>query len=415
MPAPTAIGENNENSLTPEDIQKLTSELSAEIDQEIKKQLAEPHPLSDTQKKIDLAVKQAEEAKKLQAHKEGEEQKQQNLNSPHKELSPQTNQNLSPEASETEDSYLDPLSASVNAALADLKEGDKIDKEWVLKKTYSTSFGHNRSFFYELENASGAKWTLNQEEMKDLIKKNVTKRNEPVDLAPPGGEKPPANEEIKTLDTKELFNANLDTKKTEPKKEDPQQELGSKETAASQDKNSEDLSKEQIELIGKLHADPKTWQTFTSFSPEQVTKIQSLYEKGQLVQFGIDAHPLLDKFKTKSIGEEIDLKQGDTFESLVEKQGLPLTYSNADAVIVGLHVLANEKLLSETLKKAETAGLVAVKLPESKEIINLTKDSLNGNNQAFSKLSQLLKFLPINGKFRVLKTTEIENLKKYFT
>ncbi len=83
-------------------------------------------------------------------------------------------------------------------------------------------------------------------------------------------------------------------------------------------------------------------------------------------------------------------------------------------MLFGLHILANEKLLSETLKKAEAAGLTVGKLPEQKEIINLVKDSLGGSNKAFSKLSQLLKLLPVNGTFRVLKVEEVERLKKYF-
>src|SRR3990167_7969961 len=170
---------NSETALTPEDIKKLTTELSSEIDQEIKKQLAEPHySFSDTQTKIDQAVAQAAEAK--------QKPEPPKLNQPSTNSEPKKTAASVPEP-ETEGDLanLDPLQASVNSAISALKEGDQIGDGWTLKKIYSTSFGHNRSSFYELENSAGAKWTLSPEEMKDLLKSNVQGKQEPANLAPP--------------------------------------------------------------------------------------------------------------------------------------------------------------------------------------------------------------------------------------
>ncbi len=392
MPSDPASSNIND-SLTPDDIKKLTFDLSTEIDQEIKKQLAEPHPFSDTQAKIDAVVKQAEELKsqsKNTAEAPNPEPRQTQSLSTHTE--PQREVKL-PEIDPAL-ANLDPLQASLSSALTNLKEGDKIGDGWILKKIYSTSFGHNRSSFYELENSAGAKWTLSPEEMKDLLKTNVQGKGEPANLAPPPN---PGSE-------KESLQINKFEQKNESEPINTSRKIA----------DHIELTKEQIEFVDKLHSDPKLWQGFNSFNAEQLAKLHSLYETGQLLKFGIDAHPLLDKIDSGKLGKEIETKKGDSFYSLVEDEGHSLKYSSEDSPLLGLHILANSKLLGETIHKAEAAGLIVEMLPEPKAIINLVKDANNKENVAYLKLSQFLRLLPANSKFRVLSPSEVSALAKYF-
>ena len=379
---------NTNDSLSSDDINKLTSELSAEIDQEIKKQLSVPHPFSDTQEKIDEAVQQAEELKKAKA----KETNGISSPAPPNVAPPETQKEVKMPEIDPVLANLDPLQASLNSALTNLKEGDQIGEGWVLKKIYSTSFGHNRSSFYELENSAGAKWTLSPEEMKDLLKSNVQGKQEPANLAPtpnPDNEKP-----ITAIQPSE--------NKIKPEPPDNKKEAPTSE-----------LTKEQIEFVEKLHADSKLWQGFSSFEPEQLTELHELYEKGQLLKLGIDAHPLLDKIDSGKLGKDVEIKKGDSFYSIAEKEGHILSYSTKDSALLGLHILANTRLLRETMQKAESAGLIVESIPEPKEILNLVKDAANQDNSAYLKLTQFLKLLPSNSKFRILTTTEVSNLAKY--
>lgn len=394
--------ENPAESLTPDDLKKLTQDLSTEIDAEIKKQLANAHPFVETQSKVDQVLKQAEEVRSPEPKKPPEISPPNSTpaKTPKSEptlLAPKVEPDLA-------SSNLDPLQASLNAALSQLKEGDRIGDGWTLKKIYSTSFGHNRSSFYELENQAGAKWTLSPEEMKDALKSNLQKDSKPADLAPA-----PSNSEA-AIST----NAKgVEIKKLETKSEEKKETKAEPQNSASSDDGS--FSKEQLDFLTKLHADQKLWQAFTSFKTEQLEKVQTLYEKGQLLEFGIDAHPLLDKINLKNLGREIEIKKGDSYSLLLEKEDNPLTYSNKDSILLGLHILANGKLLKDSLNKIEAAGVSIEALPNDRDIISLVKDGNSGNNQAYSKLSQFLRFLPVNSKFRVFTPNEVKGLEKYFS
>lgn len=372
-------------SLTPDDLKKLTSDLGAEIDQEIKKQLSVPHPFAETQERIDGQVEQAVE-KSASAEPT-------NL-APAGVAPPSDTKVSNPAPVDEVLTNPDPLQASVSAAMSELKEGEKIGQDWILKKIYSTSFGHNRSFFYELENQSGAKWTLNSEEMKDLIKSNVTDST-PKYLSP----KTPVPEKGKL--------------QTELEKRGP--ESVKKEEVETDETSTTSLSKDQIEFVSKLHADSKLWHAFTSFNPGQLKAVQDLYLNGQLPKIGIDAHPLLDKLESPQIGQEVVIKKGDSFTSLVENAGHSLTNSTKDSLLLALHILANEKLLIQGREKAEAAGLLVEKLPETKEIIRLGQKGLQGDTVAYSQLSQFVKLLPAESKLRVLSPEEATELEKYLT
>lgn len=397
------------DSLTPEDIKKLTTDLSSEIDEEIKRQLSQPHPFSETQTKVNQVVKQVQEAKNKQDNLKLETEPERTIAST--ELRPQIPPpNLSTDIDPAL-ANLDPLQASLNSALTNLKEGDRVGQEWVLKKIYSTSFGHNQSFFYELENNAGAKWTLSPEEMREVLKTRVQTKPTPEDLAPP-----PLQIEKKTdstlKDQKEDSPSLEETKFNN--KEDTSLTIPTDKTADPKNPQNLGLTQAQVEFINKLHKDSSLWQEFTSFSKEQLSEVQHLYEKGQLLKLGIDAHPLLDKISSSGLGKEVDIKKEDTFNTIVEKEGHSLFFSNKDAVLLGLHVLSNNKLLNETAKKAESVGLSMESVPEPKEVINLTTSALVGNNAALHKLAKLLQVLPTNSKFRVLSTEEVKDLEKYF-
>lgn len=389
MTLPNNQTEDSKNSLSPDDLKKLTAELSQEIDQEIRKQLAEPHPFAkeEENKKSNLFPVETNSNSN-----EGLEVKPPPPLSPSTDHQADSEQKL-PQNIEADLSFsnLDPLQASLNSALESLKEGDKIGSGWTLKKIFSTSFGNNRSLFYELENEAGAKWSLNPEEMKDLLKTEVKPKKEPSDLSPT----------TKETESNEIIATNeLDAKKFVETTQTPK-EAESKPT------------KEQIAFITKLHNDPKDWQVFNSFSTEQLTSIHELYEKGQLSKFGIDAHPLLDKISEGSLGTEVEIKSGDNFYSLMESAGHVIDYSTKDSVLLGLHILANQTLLNDAIKKVEAAGISTEKLPSAKDMLNLIIDSKGGNNTTYARLTKLLQFLPTNTKFRSLTPTEVDNLSKY--
>lgn len=399
MPLPASSPQNPKNSLSPEDIQKLTSDLSQEIDQEIKKQLSEPHPFANNQTQTDQNVSQT----KILDTDQAKDQEPNSSPTLSPNLQPKTGSSSVLPPSETDPTLanLDPLQASLNSALTNLKEGDKIGTGWVLKKIFSTSFGNNRSLFYELENEAGAKWTLSPEEMRDVLRSNVKNEKEPADLSPK-----PSEIEMKTPENKK----NITEEISSEAKSDKSKEASEKNLTT----DSTELTKEQIDFVSKLHSDSKQWQAFTSFTTAQLEAIQTLYEKGQLTRFGIDAHPLLDKINSKALGKEVEIGSEDSFTTLVEKEGHPLDYSSKDSVLLGLHILLNTDLLAATIKKAESAGLIVEKLPQPKDTINLVKDSIGGNNSAYSKLLKILQFLPSNSKFRILSTKEVSDLEKYF-
>ena len=156
------------------------------------------------------------------------------------------------------------------------------------------------------------------------------------------------------------------------------------------------------------------WKVFNSLNATQFNQIQELYEKGQLGKFGIDAHPLLDKITSANFGKEVPVQKGDNISELLEKAGHKLTYSKEDSLLLGLHLLLNAKLLAETQKKAEAAGLVTPSVMAPKEVLNLVTQALLGNGSSSLKLSQMLSLLPTGPKFRLLAPNEVKEFEKYF-
>lgn len=381
------------DSLTADDLKKLTSDLSAEIDKEIKKQLSSPHPFSEAQAKIDEAAAKVDSVKTPE--EKSEPKNLDKIIQPDKPIVSSQLPEVDPELVN-----LDPLQASVNSALSNLHEGGQVGEGWIIKKIYSTSFGHNRSFFYELENKAGAKWTLSPEEMRDLLKSSVTGNPKP-DLAP----QPEKKDENQIQATK---NGN---EKVNEKKEAT--EVEDRETKHKSDDS--ELTKEQITFLSKIHSEPKLWQVFTSFNSEQISQVQQLYQNGQLLKFGIEAHPLLDKIDDKNLGKEVQIDKSSNVISLLQEAGHTLTYSRKDSILLGLHLLINAKVLAEAQKKAEAAGLVIAALPEPKQVVELIKEGVRGDNSAYQKILQLLSFLPTNSKLRILSTDQVKELEKHLT
>lgn len=195
-PKPTAAPEQPkmpEVDLSSQDIEKLTHDLSNEIDAEIKRQMADKHVLDQAQEEINQVL---QSAAKEPLEEKPQEKPAETKPPAEKQVLPKNEPvKASPHNyfENTQDfeniQNLDPLNASIQQALQNLKEGDKIGKEWVLRKILQTSFGNKKAPFYELENNQGAKWTLSPEEMKNVLRTEIESQNqkqsEPVLLSPP--------------------------------------------------------------------------------------------------------------------------------------------------------------------------------------------------------------------------------------
>lgn len=447
-------------TLTNDQIQKLTHDLSSEIDDEIKRQMAEKHALDLAQEKIDQVLA-SNEPKPLSAP--AVEEKIQ-------PVPPVTNEKLLEEVKQAEtkpkpatpvaaepEMNLDPLSQSVNLALQNLKEGDRVGSEWILKKILTTSFGNNKSPFYELENHSGAKWTLSPEEMKETLRSQILaersdQENEkpplgvskikPASLHPLEGKKivpnivtRPLEQIIKTVrkeqPNKPMLEPKVEIKKVEvPLKEAPSEVKTNIETVrptvkipekTTEEKvsspvtiESTNLNEKQISFISKVHADKESWRAFTTFTAEQWGNVNQLYREGKLIDLGIDAHPLIDKLTDPEFTHIVDIRKGDNFNKVLENTGYNLTYTADDSKIVGAHLIANHQLLVESARKAEVSGFTGSVVPSDKEIIDLIYAAENGNHEAFYQLQEPLHQLPVNGKFRVIKPDQLEKIKDFF-
>lgn len=403
-PAPPPSPENND--LSESEVKKLTSQLSQEIDQEIKKQFAENQSFEKTQGKVDDLLKQASVEKEPEVPPRSFEK-------PKFTPSPE----LENFKAENGPSSLDPLRSSIETAMENLKEGDNVSKDWMLRKVLTTSFGNNKSSFFELENRSGAHWTLSPEEMKDVLRTEIlTKKNQEDEK---GKEKPsleakpdnvlPVRRDVETIiepledsQNKEVNKADLEKEKTLFKPEEP----------VEPEKNLS-LTKKQVELVNKLHSDKNLWDIFTTFSPEVWEKVYKMYENGKLTEIGIDAHPLLDQIENGNLGTSVEIQKGTTATALLSDSGYKLTWTTEDSVILGCHILANYDTLNEAIKKVESSGIAVSPLKPKKDIIGLMVAAKNNDPSALSSLQEGLRFLPVNGKFKVIKPEELEPLKKF--
>ncbi len=447
-------------SLTNDQIQKLTHDLSSEIDDEIKRQMAEKHALDLAQEKIDQVLAN-NEPKPLSAPVVEEKIQP---------IPPVTNEKLLEEVKQTEikpkpatpvtnepELSLDPLSQSVTLALQNLKEGDRVGSEWVLKKILTTSFGNNKSPFYELENHSGAKWTLSPEEMKETLRAQIlaersdqeetekpalgVSKIKPASLHPLEGKKivpnivtRPLEQIIKTVrkehPSKIVLEPKVEIKKVEiPLKKIPEVKTNI-ETARPTDRTLEkttqekeaspvtiestNLNEKQIAFITKVHADKESWRAFTTFTATQWGNVNQLYREGKLIDLGIDAHPLIDKLTDPEFTHVIDIRKDDNFNKVLENTGYNLTYTAIDSKIIGAHLIANHQLLIDSARKAEISGFTGTIVPSGKEIIDLIYAAENGNHEAFYQLQEPLHQLPVNGKFRVIKPEQLERIKDFF-
>ncbi len=448
-------------TLTNSDIKELTQNLSSEIDQEIKRQIAEKHALDLAQEKIDKVLS-SDESKPLEQPVVEEKIQPVPAAIPNeKKIEVRTEPSPIPDEIVAS---LDPLAQSVEHALKNLKEGSKVGSEWELKKILTTSFGNNKSPFYELENQEGAKWTLSPEEMKDALRSQILadqKEKEIKDEKPTLGVSKIQHPALHPIEAKKLV-SNVITKPLEQiiktvRKENPpklpiEDKTGIKkikidlpETKHHEDKpiviaekplekqvvnkpplhqteehksnvtiESTNLSQKQIDFIAKVHSDKDSWRAFTSFNAEQWGNVNQLYKDGKLIDLGIDAHPLIDKLTDPEFTETIDIRKGDTFSKILEDAGYNLSYTADDSKIIGSHLIANHQFLIEASKKAEVSGFTTSNVPTDKEIIDLIHAAQNGNHEAFYQLQEPFHQLPVNGKFRVVKPNNLEELKSFF-
>ena len=445
------------DDLSNEEIQKLTKDLSSEIDQEIKRQIAEKHALELAQEKIDQVLAAAE-PEALGAPKI-EDKVQPAPPVAKGELLEQIRKNEEKAKSQEkpalpEEENSDPLSQSVSFALKNLKEGDRVGSDWILKRIRSTSFGNNKSPFYELENQSGAKWTLSPEEMKATLRAQILSENKaepeekpslgvseikPASLHPistaknlPNIVTKPLEQIIKTV-RKEQTKPN--ETKTEVKKvlvplkpaapdqvKIREKEVENKPEPAETTKKPnitnapepEHLSQKQIDFLGQVHENKDQWRTFMSFSPIQWSSVNQLYREGRLIDFGIDAHPLIDRLTDNDFGDLVEIHKGDSFNKVLSDAGYNLTYTGDDAHIVGAHLIANHDLLLNANKKAEQSGFATTVFPSDKEIIDLVFATENGNHEAYYQLQEPFHQLPLNSKFKVIKPDKLAELKDFF-
>jgi hypothetical protein len=334
-------------------------------------------------------------------------------NKPTPEAKAEINSSPREEAEPTTLEALDPLAASVAFALNNLKENDKINNEWTLKKIFKTNFGGNNSSFYELINSSGAVWTLNLEEMKDLLKKEITKDKIDDTLPNLGIEKPIGEAEqpspkIET-ETKQV--------QEKPKSEPNLENLNKKdsfETKPSNQEHSEGvLTEEQIQFLKKLHTNADNWKVLITFSLPQWEKFIKLYQEGNLKEIGINNNPLFDYLNNPDFGSLVEVNKGETFSSILQKHGHKLKWTGADGPLFAFHVIANRKLLEDTARKAESLGLSVKKIPEDQELISLATKAVEGDYLSLQELSSYLQLIPTNQRVRVLNVTEVEKLTSF--
>lgn len=430
-------------------VDQLTDSLSSQIDLEIKRQMAEKNSLEQAQQKIDQSIKEHEELTIAPPVQDPEETPKPKIglfqNQIQHNIAPKTQPPLGSVEVPDDQSAVDPLTASVDYAISSLQEGDQVGKDWTLRKILTTSFGNNKSPFYELVNKSGASWTLSPEEMKDVIRSNILSNNsttikeirgektEPLHEISFPGEKTSEEQSVEETETKvQPENKPEDHQKHhfENKKDihddskpfvrersenhfEPKEEKEKMEPTKPEAKEAK-LSQKQIDFVNKIHAEPTQWRTFVSFSPEQWTQVHRLYEAGNLSDIGINANPLFDRLSDSEFGELVDIHKGDTANKLLEKAGYNLSWTAEDAVIFGAHILANYKLLEFGLKKLEVSGISTEPLPTEKAIIELVVSSQNGNHEAIRKLQERLQLLPYDNKFKIIKPQRLDELRKYF-
>lgn len=420
---PEKTNQNNEASLTKE-VMDMTDNLSGEIDKEIKRQLAEKKSLEHAQQKIDNVIAEQEKLNIPYATKE-----EKNLaptiglfhtKTEHdKEVSKPIEQKTYPppnsEIINNSTTPTDPLTASIEFALNSIKEGDPVGKDWVLRKILTTSFGNKKSPFYELVNKSGASWTLSPEEMRDVIRSNIFSDNKTA-IKEIKGEKPEPLHELELKKVSENEQIEERENYTEPKdtKEKKQEEEKKAEKTSETNSKPVKFNQKQIDFLNKIHADSNLWSGFTSFNPDLWESFSNLYEQGRLINIGIDAHPLFDKLSNNEYFSLIEIKKGDNFSNLLSEAGYNLTWTNEDAEVFAVHIIANHKLLSDSAHKMEVSGLTKVDLPSPKKAIELAAATKNGDSKSLHKLVEALNFLPVGSKFKIIKPNQLVNLKKYF-
>ena len=336
------------------EVANLENRLSQEVDDEVKRQLSAQNEIEQAQGQVSELVKKAETA---------------------------------PTPAPPPSAPVSPPPVQADPAVAKLKEGDKINEDWTLRRVYTTTFGNNPSPFYELENSTGATWTLNLDELKSILAQEAAK-------TPPPPPPPPPN----------LAPA----APVAP----PEAQVIEKEKEKSAEKSSESLlTEKQIAFLKKLSESKEDWKTLLSINREQFNSFVERYKNGTLEEIGISATPLSDKLKDEDLVKTVTIKKGDNFEKLLSSEGYTLHFSSEDAAIFGLHLLLNYKLISESERKIEDTGISIAALPKEEEILKLTKKAL-ADPASFDLLKESLTFLPLEAHFKIIKSEQFGELSK---
>lgn len=346
----TNQAQNPQTSPLQSEITKMEDRLISEIDEEIKRQLSDHQELNNLQNHVNnIASRPSATQAPIN-------------NIPPTKLSPQQEPTRNiPSSAET------PLNESL-----DLKEGDKVGNDWILKRIYTTTFGNKQAPFYELQNNTGAIWTLNQDELRAVLRqKPLASKPQPTNTKPP-------------------------------------------EPTPSQKPSEIKLTDKQIAFLKKISAIPEEWEAATSITGSQWEYFLSLYKQGKLGEFGLNTDPLLDKLKNSQNSTQVTIKRGDHIQEILNAAGYQLKFSAEDSALLGLHLLLNYKLVSEAHQKIEASGLAVEPLPKEEIVESLIKNAFHGDTKAVSTLKNSLTFLPVENEFKILKPEVFQELEKSF-
>lgn len=359
--APTPVPASAPLVPNPQEVEELSKNLTEEISAEIQRQLEGRHELENVQGHLDQLVTSFPAPEKPKVNPQAASPEPTNVN-------------------------VDPLQASLDAALGSLKEGQTINADWSLRRIYTTSFGNNQSPFYELQNKTGAIWTLNQDEMKQLLKQQLTSGNFHADVLQ--ASKPPTlAPEPKT-----------ETQKTEPDKPQPEK--------------STSFSSEQIAFLQELAKDDTKWGRLTSFTEENWASFFKLYKENKLSELGINKDPVLDQVKNPDASTSVLVTKDDTISKILQEKGFSVSFNHEDGLLFGLHLLINYAVIKESHKHIEESGIALEPLPNEKEILELSKKAQSGDETSFEKIKDSLVFLPIGKNFLVIKAERFEQFQK---
>ncbi len=390
QPAPTQSASAAPLDLKAE-MENMTRELTAQIDEEIKKQIAGQKSFDGAQNHFNQLVKEAEPHLEKPAAPKLTAEKVQNYN-------------------------LNPLQASTDSALQNLHVGDRIDG-WNLKRTFSTNFGGSPTAFYELQNDSGAMWTLNEEEIKDLIEREMAAKGktgspnlpslQPEVKLPQATDFIDKNSKDVQIPTQEpIKNAPPAQAVAEvvpipaPPVPQPVKTVEPTQVVVEPTNDQTDLNDKQKDFIKKLSKDKKDWQVFTSFTPTLWQTFWDAYKNGNLNEIGLGRDIFTHQLADTDNFTTVTIAKGDTINKLLENAGFK---EQPTPSLLGSHLQLNFELIKQSHQKIMDSGINVPALPQESDLYELIKKAKAIDQTAYDQIKDSLSLLPIEGHFKVLK------------